>query len=462
MKKYRQKSNYSRKNIGVLKWLLIFFLGMSCMFFVTEAFNVVPVTRNIVQYIQSIFLTQDGYSTSPQTIALNGIDGSSYFEGDMTVDGHATFGSASIWKNSLYTNYNWLFGFNNILSIASCTNTICSFGGNFLGNSNNLVVNYIAGRVGIWTASPGYTLDVAGTGSFAWICLSGDCRSTWPTGWVATVESDWIWSTGTNNKAYYNLWNIGIGTDNPGYALDVYANNKSDIVRFKHQDGNMYFWWINGSWSADNNLVLTTSTTDGSNGIFLAGDKNITNTGGRFQIVNYLYWATKNTRYNAIDSRWRLEITIRTGTNTWDDGLNINTPVQPNALRITHSGNVGIGTDTPTCGSSQSQNTCALHVKNDSYFDWDLSLINGSAWIGYDVWTGTTNGNLYILNSVGIGTTTPSQKLDVVGDIKTSGKFRVGNNNWVTTNINGIVAAGGNSLCTMIIKWWIITNVTCN
>jgi len=50
------------------------------MFFMTEAFDIVPVTRNVVQYIQSIFLTQDGYSTSPQTIALNGVDGSSLRE----------------------------------------------------------------------------------------------------------------------------------------------------------------------------------------------------------------------------------------------------------------------------------------------------------------------------------------------------------------------------------------------
>lgn len=45
-----------------------------------------------MQYIQSIFLTSDGYSTSTGTIELNGADGSAHFAGDVDVDGTATFG----------------------------------------------------------------------------------------------------------------------------------------------------------------------------------------------------------------------------------------------------------------------------------------------------------------------------------------------------------------------------------
>lgn len=199
------------------------------MFFMTEAFDIVPVTRNAVQYIQSIFLTQDGYSTSPQTIALNGADGSSYFEGDMTVDGHATVGPVLVWENPVSTNYKWLFDFNGYLSMASCSDIshTCSFGGNFYGPLNNLVVDYVAGRVGIGTATPVYTLDVVGAVNGSSLCIAGDCKTTWPS-WGGTS----LWSTGWSNSINYTLGNVGVGKTTPNYPLDISGTMSATQVRW--------------------------------------------------------------------------------------------------------------------------------------------------------------------------------------------------------------------------------------
>lgn len=53
----------------------------------TNAFEITPVTRNAVQYIQSIFLTSDGYSTSTGTISLDGSNGNAHFAGTVNISG---------------------------------------------------------------------------------------------------------------------------------------------------------------------------------------------------------------------------------------------------------------------------------------------------------------------------------------------------------------------------------------
>jgi hypothetical protein len=66
--------------------------------------------------------------------------------------------------------------------MASCSDVshTCSFGGNFYGPLNNLVVDYVAGRVGIGTATPVYKLDVAGAVNGTSLCIAGDCRPARP------------------------------------------------------------------------------------------------------------------------------------------------------------------------------------------------------------------------------------------------------------------------------------------
>jgi hypothetical protein len=99
-------------------------------------------------------------------------------------------------------------------------------------------------------------------------------------------------------------------------------------------------------------------------------------------------------------------------------------------LRIDSSGNVGIGTTSP--GDS-------LHLKNNSSFQlrFDSSGANkwrlGAGWSGFYeesfIISDTNAGNRLVIDpngKVGIGTSSPSSALDVVGDIEVSGGVYLG------------------------------------
>ena len=49
-------------------------------------------------------------------------------------------------------------------------------------NIGNTLINANGGNVGIGTASPNYKIDVNGQINGNSICISGDCRSSWPSG----------------------------------------------------------------------------------------------------------------------------------------------------------------------------------------------------------------------------------------------------------------------------------------
>ena len=65
-------------------------------------------------------------------------------------------------------------------------------------------IYYNSGNVGVGTATPAGKLDVSGS-----ICLSGSCRTTWPSGSGTGAFTD------TGTLAYYNGGNVGIGTTSP-------------------------------------------------------------------------------------------------------------------------------------------------------------------------------------------------------------------------------------------------------
>ena len=86
--------------------------------------------------------------------------------------------------------------------------------------------------------------------------------------------------------------------------------------------------------------------------------------------------------------------------------------VQPSTSRV------GVNTPSPTEALDVAGNVKATNfIGNGSQL---TSLPAASQWT-------TSAGNIYYnTGNVGVGTTAPGQKLDVAGDIKTSGAFRVG------------------------------------
>ncbi|HKV35617.1 MAG TPA: peptidase G2 autoproteolytic cleavage domain-containing protein [Pyrinomonadaceae bacterium] len=73
------------------------------------------------------------------------------------------------------------------------------------------------GNVGVGTTTPGFKLDVVGSVNAAGaFCLAGECKFTWAQ--IAGTPSQWSNVIG-GNISFMN--NVGIGTTNPGFRLDV-------------------------------------------------------------------------------------------------------------------------------------------------------------------------------------------------------------------------------------------------
>jgi len=74
----------ARSGISFLKGATFFFLGMSIVMFMTQAFQIVPIARNTIQVIEKILLVQDGNYGGSTGIYLDGVSGNAFFAGTVT------------------------------------------------------------------------------------------------------------------------------------------------------------------------------------------------------------------------------------------------------------------------------------------------------------------------------------------------------------------------------------------
>ena len=80
----------------ILKYLTMFFLGVSCVVLTTQAFNITTSISNAVQYINRIVLTSDGSNQGTTGIVLDGTNGNASFSGSVGINqGLSVTGSSS-------------------------------------------------------------------------------------------------------------------------------------------------------------------------------------------------------------------------------------------------------------------------------------------------------------------------------------------------------------------------------
>ena len=249
-----------------------------------------------------------------------------------------------------------------------------------------MYVNSTSSRVGIGTASPASSLEVAGTG----MTLGGVTRTSWPVGNDTGAFID------NATFAYYTGGNVGIGTASPNATLHV-----------------------SGTQTTDANNVTTNSHEKIGTSFYMRQQGNVAGIGGvtyPFQMI-----VADNVPFE-IYTLGAGHLTLGTSGTA--------------ALTILDGGNVGIGTASPlsqvhiknaTSGGELriggSATNYGLHLEYDQTGETVGTIYSNPLYvqaasllkIGTDA---STNPNQLVLKgngNVGIGTSTPTSKLQVVG-----------------------------------------------
>jgi hypothetical protein len=216
------------------------------------------------------------------SITSANVTATSYTGGSMQLSGGATMGALQFSTTSISvprimlnggdsTNVYHGFGVGPSsmrISVPSSGSHYIAFGSNSAGNFAEQMRLQNNGNVGINTANPNYTLDVAGNVNF-----TGNLTQNGSAFGGASQ-----WSTFGNNIAY-TKGNVGIGTTSPGYALDVNGSirttsiysgssqviyNNSGTFTYGAPSGN-YARFANGGGSASLGLQGSVSVFTGGN-----------------------------------------------------------------------------------------------------------------------------------------------------------------------------------------------------
>ncbi len=246
---------------------------------------------------------------------------------------------------------------------------------------------YVKGNTGIGTQNPTAKLEVSGqvkiTGGSpgAGKVLTSDAAGLGT--WQFPVLSPWL-KNGIN--VYYNSGNVGIGLDNPEGMLEIYGN------------------------SVDHYPHLFLSEIDGYARISF-----------RTMPASAKHWVLAgHTNQTDGDSQWHLNyFNGSVGKNIFSVFGNSN---------VAFDGKVGIGTIYPETLLQVHSNTTYVSgitpvVKiSDNYKTWNIGL--GDSGDRFSIASGDYTERLTIQSSsgnVGIGTATPSSKLEVAGQVKITG-----------------------------------------
>ena len=264
--------------------------------------------------------------------------------------------------------------------------------------SASLTIVGSSGNVGIGTTSPSYKLDVAGT--------------------IGLSNFPFAVKSGNYNQIYEPAGNTAIYLGNATDPSNYYDNSTHN---WRNRGGGTYYMVLNSS--GDLGIGITaqaarihsyTTTNNKILGIFEQAASSPTATGT--PVVRIL--RPNNTSGAATTSSAALHI-VDHSSNV---ALQISTHTSASILTVSGSGNIGIGTTLPGA---------TLHVQGNisaSSFTGSFSgsftgpgNLSGGTTNYIPLWTSANAQSSSVIyqssNNIGIGTTSPSAKLDVSGSI---------------------------------------------
>jgi len=236
----------------------------------------------------------------------------------------------------------------------------------FTNTSTSLVTS---SNVGIGTINPAYLLDVAGNINFTGeLSVNGSAGTS---GQVLTSDGPgsaptWTtsWIRTSTSKLFYNSGNVGIGLSNPAYTLEV--DGDINFTGTLYQNGTAFSGGGSSPWTTSGSDIYYNSGNVGVGGLPYSGTKlNITSSN-------------------------------QAGLTIYDS--------QANPYMLLQAGGFG-------CSMGLDSINTKFIIRNSYNF-------SGNDRFNLDLNTG----------NLGLGTTTPSYKLDVAGDINFTSALHVGTN----------------------------------
>lgn len=283
---------------------------------------------------------------------------------------------------------------------------------------------YTFGDAGIGTSFPTQRLDVNGairigntsTSLNGSLRYNGNNFQGYHNGqWISLDKNVW---TQTSISAYYMAGKIGIGTINPNSRLHINAATNEDALRIQSNGSSKLVVGFNGGTTigAFTSAPADGLYVDGNTGLGILSPTQKLSVDGAISISNTSANTSGTIRYNGTNFQgyhngiWK-NLDEPAGISLWS---------QNGSDAHYTAGRIGIGTTSPNSAlhidGLSGQNPLRVAISGQTKFHVSS---NGGVSIGTP--SAPPGNGLAVSGNVGIGTTSATQKLTVVGDASITG-----------------------------------------